>query len=109
MAPSEFMSFVRSPILSWSGKLRMAADLIIPKKNQTLKGIDESVASFVCRRLGQQTLDRLAQPLIGGIYTSDPKKLSLQATFPKFLEMETKTSESSYSNVESPKKRIISK
>jgi len=90
MAPSEFMSFVRSPILSWSGKLRMAADLIIPKKNQTLKGIDESVASFVCRRLGQQTLDRLAQPLIGGIYTSDPKKLSLQATFPKFLEMEQK-------------------
>ena len=88
MAPSEFMSFFRSPILSWSGKLRMAADLVIPKKNQTIKGIDESVASFVCRRLGKQTLDRLAQPLIGGIYTSDPKKLSLQATFPKFLEME---------------------
>ena len=90
MAPSEFISFVRSPILSWSGKLRMAADLFLPKKNQTLQGIDESVGSFVRRRLGQQTLDRLAQPLIGGIYTSDPNKLSLQATFPKFLEMEQK-------------------
>ena len=51
---------------------------------------DESVASFVRRRLGREALERLVQPLVAGIYTSDPEKLSLRATLPRFLEMEEK-------------------
>ena len=51
---------------------------------------DESLASFVRRRLGQEALERMAQPMIGGIYTADPEKLSLRATMPRFLEMEYK-------------------
>ena len=40
------------------------------------------------RRLGQETYERLVQPLVGGIYTADPEKLSLRATLPRFAEME---------------------
>ena len=54
------------------------------------KSGDESLASFTRRRLGQEMLDRIVQPMVGGIYTADPEKLSLQATLPRFLEMERK-------------------
>ena len=40
------------------------------------------------RRLGREALERVAQPLVGGIYTADPETLSLAATMPRFLEME---------------------
>ena len=49
---------------------------------------EESLASFVRRRLGREALDRLVQPLVGGIYTADPNDLSLKATLPQFLAME---------------------
>ena len=51
---------------------------------------DESLESFVVRRFGREAFDRLIQPLIGGIYTADPAKLSMQATLPQFVEMERK-------------------
>jgi protoporphyrinogen oxidase len=49
---------------------------------------DESLASFVRRRLGEEALARMAQPMVGGIYTADPETLSLRATLPRFLDME---------------------
>src|SRR5260370_4463018 len=49
---------------------------------------DESLAAFVTRRLGRETLVRVAQPLAGGIYTADPERLSIGATMPRFVEME---------------------
>ena len=49
---------------------------------------DESLGAFVRRRLGREALERVAQPLVGGIYTADPDELSLAATMPRFLEME---------------------
>jgi protoporphyrinogen/coproporphyrinogen III oxidase len=49
---------------------------------------DESLASFVRRRFGSEVFDRIVQPLVGGIYTADPEKLSLRATMPRFLEWE---------------------
>ena len=49
---------------------------------------DESLADFVRRRFGREALERLVQPLVGGIYTSDPERLSIAATMPRFLEME---------------------
>jgi oxygen-dependent protoporphyrinogen oxidase len=88
LAPTRIWPFVSSPILSWLGKLRMAADLVLPRQRHTAPNQDESLASFVRRRLGRQALERMAQPMVGGIYTSDPEKLSLRATMPRFLEME---------------------
>ncbi len=49
---------------------------------------DESLGSFVRRRLGAEALERVAQPLVAGIYTADPDDLSLAATMPRFLELE---------------------
>ncbi|MFN8640626.1 MAG: protoporphyrinogen oxidase [Candidatus Binatia bacterium] len=84
MAPTRFWPLVTTPLFSWPGKLRMALDLVLPRGS----GGDESLASFVTRRLGREALDRVAQPLVGGIYTADPQQLSLAATMPRFLEME---------------------
>jgi protoporphyrinogen/coproporphyrinogen III oxidase len=89
MAPGRIGPFLRTPILSWPGKLAALKDLVLPRGGPAPDG-DESLASFVRRRLGQEVLDRIAQPLIGGIYTADPETLSLAATMPRFLEMERK-------------------
>lgn len=89
MAPSRMLPFITSGIFSLAGKARMAADLILPRKN-TNGTSDESLASFVRRRLGQEALARMAQPMVGGIYTADPETLSLRATLPRFLDMEQK-------------------
>src|ERR1051326_4007014 len=85
MAPSRMLPFITSDIFSLAGKARMAADLLLPRKNTNG---DESLASFVRRRLGTEALERMAQPMVGGIYTADPETLSLRATLPRFLEME---------------------
>ena len=57
--------------------------------NAKAKKDDETLAGFVRRRLGREALERMAQPMIGGIYTADPEQLSLRATMPRFLELET--------------------
>lgn len=89
LAPSRMWPFITSDIFSVAGKMRMAADLFLPR--QSTNGTDdESLASFVRRRLGQEALERMAQPMIGGIYTADPETLSLRATLPRFLDMERK-------------------
>ncbi len=85
LAPTRFLPVFKSPLFTLGGKLRMALEPLIPPRPS--EG-DESLASFVTRRLGREVLDRVAQPLAGGIYTTDPSSLSLQATMPRFLEIE---------------------
>ncbi|MBI4527289.1 MAG: protoporphyrinogen oxidase [Deltaproteobacteria bacterium] len=85
LAPTRFWPIVQTPLFSWRGKLRMAAELFLPRMGGDG---DESLASFVRRRFGQEVLDRVAQPLVGGIYAADPEKLSVKSTMPRFLEME---------------------
>jgi oxygen-dependent protoporphyrinogen oxidase len=90
LAPGRLWPFLRSEIFSWPGKTRIALDLLLPRR-QTNSGNDateESLAQFVRRRLGREALERMAQPMVGGIYTADPERLSLRATMPRFLEME---------------------
>ncbi|HKU73075.1 MAG TPA: protoporphyrinogen oxidase [Pyrinomonadaceae bacterium] len=87
LAPSRMWPFITSDIFSLAGKMRMAADLFLPRKSANG---DESLASFVRRRLGEEALARMAQPMVGGIYTADPETLSLRATLPRFLDMEQK-------------------
>ncbi|HKR02355.1 MAG TPA: protoporphyrinogen oxidase [Pyrinomonadaceae bacterium] len=88
LAPSRFWPFVTSQIFSWPGKARMALDLFLPRRAAANGNDDESLARFVRRRLGREALERMAQPMVGGIYTADPESLSLRATMPRFLEME---------------------
>ncbi|HEY0378800.1 MAG TPA: protoporphyrinogen oxidase [Pyrinomonadaceae bacterium] len=87
LAPSRIWPFVTTGIFSWTGKARMALDLVLPRR-VSRNGDDESLAQFVRRRLGREALERMAQPMVGGIYTADPENLSLRATMPRFLEME---------------------
>ena len=87
LAPSRMWPFLTSDIFSISAKARMAMDLFLPRKGSNGTQ-DESLASFVRRRLGQEALERMAQPMVGGIYTADPETLSLRATLPRFLDME---------------------
>jgi protoporphyrinogen/coproporphyrinogen III oxidase len=85
LAPTRLRPFLQTGLFSWRGKLRMAAELFLPRGGNNG---DESLGSFVRRRFGTEALERVAQPLVGGIYASDPDKLSLTATMPRFKEME---------------------
>ena len=87
MAPSKLIPFLTSPVLSPLGRITALKDLFLPRGGPP-EGGDESLASFVRRRLGDEVLESIAQPMVGGIYTADPEKLSLASTIPRFLEME---------------------
>ena len=87
MAPTMMGPFLRSSLISWPGKLRMGMELFVPQQHDVT---DESLGGFVRRRLGQEALDKIAGPLMGGIHAADPDTLSLRSTFPMFLEMEKK-------------------
>ena len=84
LAPTRLAPLLASRLFSWPGKFRMACDLVLPRGGDP----DESLGAFVRRRLGREALERVAQPLVAGIYTADPDELSLSATMPRFLEME---------------------
>jgi protoporphyrinogen/coproporphyrinogen III oxidase len=88
LAPSRLLPFLTSDIFTWRGKARMALDLLLPRRATTGNDEDESLADFVRRRFGREALERMAQPMVGGIYTADPERLSLRATMPRFLDME---------------------
>lgn len=85
LAPSRLGPIFKSSLLSPLGKLRIAMEPRIPPR---MSSGDESLGAFVRRRLGREVLERIAQPLAGGIYTADPDRLSLHATLPRFAEME---------------------
>ena len=87
LAPTRWWPFIRSPLLSPLGKLRMALDMVLPGRSGDA---DESLAEFVERRLGHEALERIAQPMVAGIYTADPDRLSLKATMPRFHELEAR-------------------
>ncbi|HEX8634965.1 MAG TPA: protoporphyrinogen oxidase [Pyrinomonadaceae bacterium] len=92
LAPSRFRPFLTTDIFSWAGKARMSLDLCLPRRaglrTNSDEDDDESLAEFVRRRFGREALERMAQPMVGGIYTADPEQLSLRATMPRFLDME---------------------
>ena len=98
LSPTAIWPVLTSPLFSIGGKLRLMMEWMVPPRSAPIAPdqpaasgsalSDETLANFVRRRFGQEALDRLIQPLVGGIYTSDPEKLSLAATLPRFLEME---------------------
>jgi protoporphyrinogen/coproporphyrinogen III oxidase len=87
IVPTRVMPFVRSSLISWPGKLRMGLDWLIPPRRDDG---DESLSHFVKRRLGAEALDKIAEPMIAGIYVSAAENLSLKSTFPRLLDTEKK-------------------
>lgn len=83
--PTRFMPFVTSNLISLPGKIRMGMELFIPPRRDPS---DETVAHFIRRRLGQEALDKIAEPLMSGIHISDPEQQSLLGSFPLFRQME---------------------
>ncbi len=84
-SPSQVGPFLKSGLLSPVGLARMGLDLVLPARRSPE---DESLASFFRRRLGREAFERLIEPLMAGIYAGDAEQMSLQATFPRFLELE---------------------
>ncbi|MEK7286593.1 MAG: protoporphyrinogen oxidase [Nitrospirota bacterium] len=87
MVPGEMTPFLRTPLISAFGKLRMGLDLLIPRKSNC---DDESIGSFVRRRLGEEAVSTFADPIMATIYAGDVERLSLKATFPQFAGVEQK-------------------
>jgi oxygen-dependent protoporphyrinogen oxidase len=85
MVPTKILPTVLSPLFSWKSKLRMAREFSY--KPQVIDH-DESVASFVERHYGSEIVERLADPLLSGIYGGDSARLSVRAVLPRFAEME---------------------
>ena len=85
MVPTKILPTALSPLFSWTTKLRMAQELFHPPR---APASDESVASFVERHYGAEMVDRLADPLLSGIYGGEAASLSVRAVLPRFAEME---------------------
>ncbi len=83
--PTEIMPFVTTPLISLPGKLRMAMEYFVPRGSWQ---DDVSLAEFFGRRFGRECVDSLAGPMMAGIFVSDPDRMSMQGTFPSFIDME---------------------
>ena len=94
-APTKILPMATTRLYSWPAKFRMALDLFMPRKErwadgETAQDHDETLESLVVRRLGQECLDRLAEPLAAGVNGDDPKAMSVAARYPMLLDMEQK-------------------
>lgn len=86
-APTQWKPFLTSSLFSWRAKLRIACEHFLPARPGD---DDESVYAFIERRFGTETADKIAGPLMAGIYVADPKQLSLLSTFAMFRQLEQK-------------------
>jgi protoporphyrinogen/coproporphyrinogen III oxidase len=87
LVPTKLVPTALTPLFSLGTKLRMARELLHPPR--PAQG-DESVAALVERHFGAEAVDRLADPLLSGIYGGDASQLSAQTVLPRFVEMERK-------------------
>jgi oxygen-dependent protoporphyrinogen oxidase len=85
LLPEDPVSFVLSDLMSIRGKLRLAVEFLLPQGDPSE---DESVAAFVRRRLGDEALEKLIDPMSAGIYAGDPSVMSLRSAFPKVFQIE---------------------
>jgi oxygen-dependent protoporphyrinogen oxidase len=83
--PTKWGPFIRTPLFSWPGKLRMGMELGIARR---AGDDDESIGAFMERRFGTEAKEYLAEPLLAGIHAGDVDRLSLRALFPRFREVE---------------------
>lgn len=84
--PSSAGAFIRSGLLSLSGKLRILKEPLVPARRS---GEEESVAAFARRRIGREAAERMVAPFVSGVYAGDAEKLSVSAAFPALANLET--------------------
>ncbi|HEV3037986.1 MAG TPA: protoporphyrinogen oxidase [Candidatus Angelobacter sp.] len=89
MVPTRLLPMITTPLFSLGAKLRMAREWFrSPNSNHNHQGQDESVAAFVRRHFGQEMVDRVAEPLLSGVFGGDVERLSVQAVLLRFVTME---------------------
>jgi oxygen-dependent protoporphyrinogen oxidase len=88
LVPTRLIPTALTPLFSLPTKLRMGLELLLPSRRTGLA--DESVAALVERHFGRETVDRLADPLLSGIYGGDAARLSARTVLPGMVEMERK-------------------
>lgn len=86
LAPAPVRTVLASPLLSWRGKMRLLAEPWMPARPAEVD--DESLAAHVRRRYGAEILERVAEPVVGGLFTADAERMSLRMTMPRFLDRE---------------------
>jgi oxygen-dependent protoporphyrinogen oxidase len=86
LVPTKLVPTALTPLFSFPTKARMALELLIPPRRK--RTADESVASLVMRHFGPEAVDRLADPLLSGIYGGDASQLSAKTVLPRLVEME---------------------
>ena len=84
--PENGPSFIKSKLISWPGKFRLAMELFAAKAPE---GGDETLAAFARRRLGNEALQKLIAPMVSGIFAGDPETMSLKSCFPRIAELES--------------------
>ena len=84
LVPSKFWPLVTSPLFSFCGKVRMGLEVFIPRSRD--EG-DESLASFIGRRLGKEAV-KIGGAMLAGIHSADAERLSMQSAFPMYVAME---------------------
>ena len=86
IAPTERWPLLRSSLFTWPGKLRMLRE---PRAEQNDRPeADESVESFVVRRFGREVFERVAEPVLGGLFVADATQLSAARTLGPFVDLE---------------------
>ena len=89
MVPTQLAPVLRSHLFSWRTKLKMLGEYLSPPEPLAADD-DESVAGFVQRHFNSEVVDRLADPLLSGVYGGDASRLSARATLPQLLESEAR-------------------
>jgi len=87
MVPTKLLSAFSSPLFSWTTKLRMLREWFFRPLEATA---DLSVAEFVERHYGREMVDRVADPLLAGVYGGSADNLSVQSVLPRFLDMQAR-------------------
>jgi len=85
MVPTKLIPTALTSLFSWSTKFKMLGELLHPPRPVHK---DETVAQMVERHFGSEVVDRLADPLLSGVYGGDAASLSVRAVLPRFVEME---------------------
>ena len=86
LVPTKLIPTALTRLFSLSTKIRMGLELLHPPRPTGLP--DESVAALVERHFGRETVDRLADPLLSGIFGGDSSQLSARTVLPRLVEME---------------------
>ncbi len=87
LVPTKLVPTALTPLFSFPTKVRMALEMLYPPRRR--RDTDESVASLVARHFGTEAVERLADPLLSGIYGGDASQLSARTVLPRLVEMES--------------------